>query len=145
MKKAGRALVPVIFAVAVVVVGLLFLVLASSGTSTAVADDFLVALAKGDAKTLADLGYMEGTTPDQAQKMWEKTLARAKYYRFAWRVKNTVQASPTNASVQMDVVRNVDTPGSFPDAYELPMVKIDGKWKVDVRGISRQMYPALPR
>jgi hypothetical protein len=145
MKKAGRALVPVIFALAVVIVGVMFLVLASSATPTSVANDFLVALAKGDTKNLASLGYIEGVSEDQAQKVWAKTIDRSMYYRFVWRIKNAAQASPSNASVQMDVVKNADGPGSYPDDYELPLVKIDGKWRVDVRGISRAMYPGLPR
>ena len=43
------------------------------------------------------------------------------------------------------MIHDADHPGAYEELYELPMVKVGDDWKVDVRGISREFYPGLPR
>lgn len=140
MKKA----IPLIVAIALIGMGTYFFVMAGASPAS-VANDFMIALAKGDAKGLAKLGYMAGMTPEQEEKIWAQTIERGEYYRFGWHIKSASEANEEKASVVMDFMKNADLPGGYPEDFQLPMVKVDGKWKVDVHGIPRELYPALPR
>lgn len=144
MKKAGRALWPLVVVVLVLALGGVFFVI-SGASASSTADNFMEALARGNAKKLAELGYLEGMTPDQAEKAWTKTVDHGMYYRFFWHVKTSSQPTPDTATVTMDVARNADTQSSYGEDYSLNLIKMDGKWKVDVRQIPRDLYPGLPR
>lgn len=140
MRRFGCALA----AVVAIVAGALIFILAGSGPQ-GVAQEFLVALANQDGKTLVKTSYLEGLTDDQALQQWQKTLDRTLYYRFTWRIKSAVVSSDNSASVALDFYRNASRSSGYAENYALPLVKVDGKWKVDVRQINRTMYPALPR
>lgn len=144
MKRTGRGLLPVIVAFALIIAGIVFFILAGS-SPTAVAADFMSALAKGDAKKLTDLSYFEKVSSDEARKKWELTLARTRYYRFMWSIRSTVESTPETAAVSLEVYRTADSPATYGENYALPMLKVNGNWKVDVQGIPRDMFPALPR
>ncbi len=47
--------------------------------------------------------------------------------------------------VRMMVIRNAERDGAYEEKFELPLVKKDGKWKVEVLGLDRRLYPGLPR
>lgn len=144
MKKAGRAFLSVLVVAVILAAGAVFFFMAGSSPSS-VANDFMVALAHGDVKQLGELSYIEGDSPQQLEDAWKVTLDRGKYYRFFWRVKNSVQPTPDQATVTMDFQRNADQSSSYPEDYALNLVRVGGKWKVDVRQISRTMFPGLPR
>lgn len=108
----------------------------------------MTALAKGDVDTLTKMTYLgANTSEDQIRKEWNFACNTAgKHYVFMWRITSSMEQDPGKVgSVQMQVTRNANTPGSYEEGFQLPMLKVNGQWKVDVRGISRQMYPALPR
>ncbi len=144
MKRSGRTSIVVVITIVLVaaVVGL-FLLAGESPTGVGV--KFLTSLAKGDTKTLADLSYMEGNTPQQVEEKWKQTKDATKYWMFAFSVKNTTLQDSDSASLVLDWIKNASNPSAYGEEFELPMVKVDGKWKVDVRAISREMYPALPK
>jgi hypothetical protein len=144
MKKAGRILLPLIGLILLLIVGAVFFLMADT-SPTSVANDFLVALAKGDKKGLANLGYIEGASESQAEDIWAKTLDRGEYFRFVWNIRQSAQSSPTHASVEFDLVRNIDRGATKEDDFQIPLIKIDGHWRVEVRGIPRGIYPGLPR
>lgn len=127
--------------VGVVVVGG---VLMSGGDDpTGRAATFMAALARGDAQTLAENTYVEGKSQEEILKEWEETVAASKLYRFKFEVRGA-QPTGNNAQVRMGVWTNYG-PGSYDENFQLDMVKVDGKWKVRGNGISRDMYPFLPR
>lgn len=144
MKQSGRAH-PLILAALlgiVVVIALLFMGGEDVGATGA---RFLSSLAKSDAKTLTELTYLDGRDPKQIEENWKKSLELAKYYRFRWKIVSTSMTSDKIASVKIQVIRNSDSPGSYEENYGLPMVKENGRWKVQVSGLSRDMYPFLPK
>jgi hypothetical protein len=144
MKRAGRIHPLSILGIAgVVVIAILFFLGRSSPMS--VAGDFMLALAKADTKKLADLSYMQGLETAEIEKKWDFTVnTAAPHYRFIWRVLGSTQASDEIATVKLELVRNLG-PSSYPENFEIPMVKKSGKWLVDVRSINREFFPALPR
>ena len=144
MKQSGRMLLPLIVLIAFVVASVAFFVVSSSSPES-VAKDFMSALSEGNAKKLAQLSYLEGASQEQTEKIWRQTLDRGEYYRFAWRVKNSSEPTPDTATVNFDMFRSADNPGTYAENYALELVKVQGQWKVDVRQIPRGLYPALPR
>jgi hypothetical protein len=107
---------------------------------------FLTALAKHDVNTLTELTYLDKRDPEQVRKQWDFAVNEAaKHYRFLWVVDNSTQADADNGALQLRVWRNLDSPSTYDERFQLPMAKEDGKWKVVVSGISREMFPGLPR
>lgn len=128
---------------ALVVVVLLFFLPASPQTAGTA---FMDALARQDSKKLADLSFVQGKEVAEVQKDWEALLnGPAKYYRFYWNHSQTVQSGADIAAVRFQVTRDVDSGMSYEEKFELPMVKKNGAWKVDVRRVDRRMFPFLPR
>lgn len=145
MRRAGRAHILTILAIVFVVVLVgIFASTAGRASETTAAKQFLSALAIGDAGKLASLSYMNDLDEAGRKASWEKTLEYTKYYRFSWRIERSHTSSPNEGIVRIGMRRNAATAG-YDEFFELPMVMRDGKWLVDVYGISREMYPALPR
>ncbi len=144
MKRSGRVSIIVIITV-VLVAGVVGLFLLAGESPTGVGTRFLTALANGDAKTLADLSYMEGKSPAEIEGAWKETYESSKYWLFAYKVIGSTEQDSSSATIRLDWVKNIANPSAYAEKFELPMVKVDGKWKVDVRAISREMYPNLPR
>lgn len=144
MKRAGRVSFLMLVGI-VAVVGVIVLLFFGRANPTAAASQFMEALAKGDVPTLTRLSHMEGRTPEQVREAWEFTTSvPGKHYRFVWNFTGQFQPNDTTATVSMRVWRNFG-PAAFDEKFELPLVKKDGQWKVDVREINREMYPGLPR
>jgi hypothetical protein len=144
MRLSGRNLL----ILAVVVVAILFsLVLFTARDSPeSVAMTFMSALAKGDDKTLTSLTSRGAGTKATIAKEWEfATKVAAPHYLFIWRITNAVITGPNDASIDLAVVRNASSAGAYEENYTLPMVKENGEWRIDVRGINSEMYPGLPR
>lgn len=144
MKRSGRTSIIVIITVTLVaaVIGLFLL---AGESPTGVGTKFLTALANGNEKQLAELSHMDGLTQAQIEEKWKGTYETSKYWLFAYRVLGTTKQDANTATIRLDWIKNAANPGSYEEKFELPMVLIDGKWKVDVRAISREMYPGLPR
>jgi hypothetical protein len=109
-----------------------------------VAGKFLTALAKGDVDTLSKLTYGGTMSKEEVKKEWEFTLSVSKHYRFRWAVLVESIADDKSASVRTQVARNLG-PNSYDENYGIPLVQEAGAWKVDVKGISRSIFPNLPR
>jgi hypothetical protein len=144
MKQSGRTH-PLILVAALGVVVVLVLLMFSGESLTAVGAQFLSALAKGDAKTLTDLSYLDNKSKDEVQKEWEASVSAAKHYRFQWKIVAANQADERTASIKIQVTRNSDSPGAYEENYGLPLVKVDGHWKVIYTNLGREMSPFLPR
>jgi len=145
MRQAGRVnivVVGAIVAIAMIATVLLF----SRQSVTEVASRFMSGLATGDVETLTKLTYLSEVPEDEVRKKWDFAVNEAgKYYRFRWQVLSAKENDDKTAAVRMYVWRNADSPASYEENFQLPLIKVDGQWKVDVRAISRDMYPGLPR
>lgn len=107
---------------------------------------FLDALARGDVDKLTDLSDIPGRSREEIRKEWDFAVNTAgKYYRFEWKLDEGNEISPGLGSVRCQIRRNADNPGSYDEKFELPMHKVDGKWKVAVAEVSADVFPALPR
>lgn len=145
MRRSGRLNLIVLFGVVgAIVIGVLFLMGGESPMS--VGSRFMAALADGDAAELTELTLLDGQSKDEVRKQWDYAVGVAGiHYAFAYQILNQVQSDDDTASVRMKVWRNARSAGTYDENFALPMVRRDGKWLVDVRGINRAMFPALPR
>lgn len=144
MKQSGRAHWLVILGAVgfIALVGLLF---AGGSAPSPVAGEFMVALAKGDVNKLTELTYKGTKSEDEIKKDWDFTVHTASpYYRFTWKINDEHLLDDRDATVRLDVWRNMG-PRAYPEHYEIPLVKVNGAWKVRVEAINREMYPNLPR
>lgn len=140
---SGR--VSVVLLAALCAVGFIVLLVSFTGqTPRAAAGQFMTALAKGDADGLADLSIVQTKSRDDMKKQWEDTVRHTRSYVFVWQILAVTQ-NGDNATVKLDVVRNATDPMSYAEHFELPLTKRDGKWKVLVPQISREMFPYLPQ
>ncbi len=146
MRVAGRISLVYVAAIAgvVVVSGLLLM---GRESLTAVGGRFMSALAKGDVNTLTKMSYLGDKSEEDIRKQWDFAVNHAgKYYQFGWRVTATSEAEPNvSGSVRLSVARNIGSGSSYEENFQLPVIMKNGMWKVDVRGISRELYPGLPR
>jgi hypothetical protein len=145
VKKAGGVNWLIILAVAAL--GALALVFVMSGdTPQTVANRFMTALAKGDVDTLVELSEASGKTDEELRQDWEFAVKRAgPHYRFRWHVLSSKEADAQTSAVSMWLWRNAMSSGSYEEKYAIPLTKVDGKWKVLVRELNREIYPGLPR
>lgn len=144
---AGRIGTGALFGLAaLLIVFLLGFFLSSRQSITASAASFMSALAKADTAALSDLTYLGSDDKAAIESKWKKTFERSAGYAFTWRiVSSTTGPEGKSGAVRLQVTRNADKPGGYEEKFELPMVMRDGKWKVEVDGISREMFPFLPR
>jgi hypothetical protein len=126
----------------VIIVGAMFL---GGESYTTAANRFMSSLAKGDVDELTKVSYIPDLSSEEIHKKWEESVRESEHYRFAWKSVADAQDSETKASVKLLVVRNAFGKSGYDENFGLSLVKVKGKWLVDVRSISRKMYPWLPR
>jgi hypothetical protein len=144
MKQAGKAHWLTIAGILsiFVVAGLFFF---AKDPVAKTANDFMVALAKGDVDTLTELSSFQGASKEELKEKWRFTVKEvAPHYMFAWKILSIARSDENTAAARLMVRRNADQ-GGFDENFQLPLVKENGEWKVDVRSISRAMYPGLPQ
>ncbi len=126
---------------------LLALVLLAKPSPTNVANEFLVALAKGDAAKLTEMTYLGSDTDrDSIRKKWDYTTqVVGPHYRFVWKTVSESISDDSSASVRIQLVRNMGSPSAYEEKFEIPLIMQNGRWLVDVRAINRDVYPGLPR
>ena len=147
MKKAGRtSLVLIAVVVAVLIGGVVLLLMLSGEAPETVAGKWLAALAKGDVDTLTDLSYFGNRPESYVRDQWQFATHTANpYYRFRYQVEGSRPINNESAAVHIEMMPDSNKPNPIPLPYDLGMVKVNGRWKVDVRTINRAIYPALPR
>ncbi len=144
MRRAARVS-PLVLGVVVAVAALVVLLFMGQKSPGEAGSRFMDALARGDVDTLVKTSYSPGKSPEELRKDWEfATHTVGKHYLFHWEITSSNVVNDDSATVRLAVQRNFG-PGSYDENYGLPLHKIDGEWKVDASGISREMYPALPR
>jgi hypothetical protein len=135
-----------------VLLGLVGAVLAAvfvlgGGESPSVAvNRFMIALARGDVETLTRMSHMPGESEESVRRQWDRAVnVVGPYYRFRWQVLTQTVPDERTANVQLWVWRNAASPGAFEEKFGIPLVRVDGDWRIDVRGINRGMFPGMPR
>jgi len=145
MRVAGMRLNLMWLGVAMALILVAIFVFAGRGSPTSTAQEFMEALARGDTAKLTDLTYIRNGDKEAMRKGYDfATHEAGQNYSFLWRVKDEHQADANDASVQLSVIRNARGMASFEENFEIPLVRQDGKWLVDVGGINDLLYPALP-
>ena len=145
MKQSGRVSILMLASI-VSVVFITAILLFSKESVSSVGTRFLDALERHDVDTLTKMSMMSGTSPEQIHKEWDQCVNHAgKYYTFAYHVEGASQSGDNLGSVRFRLIKDADRPGAYDEAVELPMVKVDGEWKVDVRSMSHELFPGLPR
>jgi hypothetical protein len=145
MKQSGRVSLLALGSLVcvVIIVGLLFF---SRESPSAAGTRFMIALQDHDVDTLTKMSKMDKTSEADIRKQWDFAVNTAeKYYQFAFKIEGSAQSSESTASVKVRMIHDSDHPGSYDELTELPMIKDNGEWKVDVRGLSREFYNCLPR
>ena len=144
MKSSGR--VSLVALLSVVAIGIFVSVFFFSKESlSSVGGRFMTALAKGDVDTLTKMSY-SNKSPEEIRKEWDYTVHKAgKNYNFLWRILSATQADKDTASIRVGVTGDPANGSSYEQNYGLPLVKVGDEWKVDIKGINREMYPFLPR
>jgi hypothetical protein len=144
MRETGRVNLIALFGIVVVVMVAIVLIFSKQGPGAA-GSQFMDALTMGDVDRLTALSDLGDTPKEEIHKEWEfATQVAAKHYSFSWSITSS-NATGDTGSVQLSVYRNVASPGSYAENFQLPMRLEDGQWKVDVRNVSSEMYPAIPR
>jgi len=127
---------------AALVVGVLMF--GGSEDPTMKAQKFMTALGDGDSKKLAEYSTSGTYDAKQLEELWAESVKNAEYYRFRFKIMGAQVSNANQAQVRMQVIRS-DNPGAVEDNFQLDLKKVDGKWKVRLEGLSRELYPFLPR
>jgi len=147
LKQAGR-INPLflIVVVAAILAGAVLFSVTGGDTPESTARKFLTALGKGDVKQLTALSYVGNETPAQIEKQWDYACNIAgPYYRYLYQVTGVSAYGTDVAAVKMKLIRDINKQGSSDEDYEIPLLKENGKWLVDVRSLNYKLYPALPK
>lgn len=141
-----------IILVTVAVLALLFTLQQSS--PEAAAAEFLKALTNRDTQAAARLSHLENPTKPLAEQ-WDYAFNKAgKHFLFLVSEVGRVQRhSEDRATISVSYYEftgpadggDLPVNASSNETYELPMIKVDGQWKVDLSSLTRRFYPYLPR
>ncbi len=101
-------------------------------------------------KALAEMGELFAGMYEEDAKGGRPSIApekllRAMLLQVLYSIRSERIVDSNDAAVSLSVWRNYFSGISYDEKFELPMIKQEGKWLVDVRGINREMFPALPR
>ena len=117
----------------------------------AVGAQFMDALARHDVDKLTELSLVTKTDPagieedkKRLREEWKFAVNVAgEHYPFMWKITDSSSATDTHGSVTIQILKGGQN--DYEEKYELSLEKVNNKWMVDVGGISRTMFPALPK
>lgn len=146
MEKTPRRLnIGAIFG-GIIVIMVAVILIFSQESPKAAGTRFMDAMARGDVKTISSLSVLGKDDQPTIEKKWDRALNFVgKHYGFTWMITAESKASETSAAVRMQVERNIQDPSFYEEKFELPMIKVNGKWKVDVGNLDRRIFPGLPQ
>jgi hypothetical protein len=146
MKRRAKASLVLILSV-LAILGVVGILVTSRGENEEqVASKFMSAVAKLDAKTANETSFIENVEPAESLKLWEKTFEYNRNYRFVWQLKGASNPTPGEALVKIGMRKDAASMSTYDENFDLRLAKDDKRgWIVDVNGLSRKMYPNLPR
>lgn len=146
MARSGKVSPIVVIGVLGVLGFLILLAFLQAADSPSVrVQKFFVGLAKGQVDQIMQVSKFGDEPEDVVRKKWEKCLYRTEYYRFFWKVRETVTPTPDEAIVFVEIYRGVDRGQPYEERYEVPVIRENGQWYVDAKSLDRRIHPALPR
>jgi type II secretory pathway pseudopilin PulG len=105
---------------------------------------FMQALASHDVDTLTEMSYLEHPHAP-IREQWDLCVNHlAKNYVFLWSYEGLRQPTPDEAVVRMNFTEFLGPEPHQTDSFEVPLVKKDGIWKVDLASLTRKFFPGLP-
>lgn len=151
MRNSGRITIVTVGVVAAIML-LLAVVLFAKDSPQSSGVKFMQALSNHDVDQLVELTFVGETDPQkiEARKKklredWDFAVNTAgKHFIFTYKVVGYTQPTETAGAVSCKVTKNAHM-GGYDEKFELPMEKESGKWKVVIGGVSRSMFPALPK
>lgn len=145
-KETGRLRFDLVAIFLVVSVFVVIAVLSLAAQSPeAAADEFMRALAKHDVDTLTEMSYLPDADPP-LKEQWQTCVKRAKHYVFLWEYYGIKRISDDEASIRLAIMEFRGAQGGAEgEEVELPLIRHEGRWKVDLTSLSRRFFPALPR
>lgn len=145
MKRAGRAHWLVIAGIASALVAL-YLVFSGGDSAESAGSAFMDALARQDVEALVQMSDLGARDEAKVREQWKYSVQVAgEHYQFKWRPTGIAIQSPEQATFKMMFAKNAEDPMSYEEPRQFVLRKVNGKWKVQLDGLDRQMYPALPR
>ncbi len=109
------------------------------------AKEFMTALGTGDVDKLTEMTYLPDPESD-IKSQWRHTFENsARNYVFGWKFGTTEKDGTDRAVVRVTITEFRGPEHHENDQANLPLVRIDGKWMVDMRSLSRTFFPGLPR
>lgn len=111
----------------------------------AAAKEFMTALAAGDVNKLTEMTYLPEPEED-INTQWQRTFeTTAPNYVFGWELGTTEKDGADRAVVKVTIVEFRGPELHENDIANLPLVRREDKWMVDMRSLSRTFFPGLPR
>lgn len=111
----------------------------------AAAREFMVALTKGDVATLTRMTYLPDPVAPISEQWEEAFSSKARNYVYGWKFESSQKLNDDEAVVKVLIVEFRGPELHEKDVTNLPLVRKDGEWKVDVRSLTRGFFPGLPR
>jgi hypothetical protein len=151
MRNSGRVTILTVGGIMALLLVLAVVVFAKAGPDSA-GVKFMDALARHDVDQLVEMTYVGETDlqkiADRKKKLredWDFCVNTAgKHFIFTWKIVGYTQPKENAGAVSCKIIKNPQM-GGYEEKYELPMEKEGGQWRVVVGGISRSMFPALPK
>lgn len=145
-KRAGRVSPLVILGIAGLIGMIGVLLFTRGGGSPAQrVHEFFAALDRGDIDAIMETSTFGDVPEAELREKWQQCVDRAEYYIFAMQIKATSFSTPDEATVAVEMFQNAGNPNAGSKRFQVPVIKVDGEWKVDARSLTRSIYPALPR
>lgn len=146
VRNSGRVRINIIVAVGLVgLIAIVLLFFLSERSPEAAAQEFMIALAEKDVDTLTEMSYMENPAAP-LREQWDNAVNnRAKNYVFMWSWAGFRRDSADRAVGRIDIIEFQGPDPKERETVELPLILVGGKWKVDLRSLTRNFFPALPR
>lgn len=120
------------------------LLVLSQNSPDVAGEQFMKALAKKDVNKLVELSYMENPSAPLKDQWADTVNNKARTYVFLW-VWESSRRQGDEAVLLVHLIEFKGPVQSDSETFELPLVRKEGKWKVDLRSLSRKFFPALPR
>lgn len=105
---------------------------------------FMDALARKDVDRLVQLSFLDSPTTPLKQQWDECVNIYAKHFNFVWELKTSLRNSADRATVRVEYYKFQGAAAGLEGPFELPLIEIDGEWKVDLSSLSKEFFPALP-
>lgn len=126
----------------VLVLGLIF---KQGDTPSAGAARFMKALAAGDVDQLTENSFLDGLSEQELKQQWTTTVKDyLPHFLFLYTFTTEETNSDKLATVKMRYRPELDNDSGYERNLGVQLELVNGRWKVDIGSIDREIVPALP-